>query len=90
MVFDPGMNELLKKAEDGLQPASWEDFLQFTGQDAWIDCMEIVRSSMTDNYVVETRLSDRCVADYPEDTWDFHEYCREENPNHGTCHFYCT
>ena len=78
------MNELLKKVEDGVQPASWDDFLQFTGQDAWIDCMEIVRASMTDNYVVETRMSDQCITDYPEDTWDFYHYC-QDNADHGMC-----
>ena len=79
------MNELLRKVEAGMQPASWTDFLQFTGQDAWIDCMEIIRSSMTDNYVVESRTTDQCIADYPEDTWDFDGYCRDTKPDHPWC-----
>jgi|TARA_B110000238_G_scaffold186954_1_gene216596 hypothetical protein len=68
-----------------MQPATWVDFVQFTGQDAWIDCMEIIRSSMTDNYVVESRTTDQCVADYPEDTWDFYGYCRDTEPDHPWC-----
>ena len=41
------MNKLIDGAVAGTSSATWTDFMQYTGKDDWIECMDIFMSSMT-------------------------------------------
>lgn len=79
-----GMNETLSRASKGVSAISWDDFVQFTGRDAFVDCMELVSLSVTDAYENVTLLTDECTLPYPETSSGIWSFC-ESNPDHEYC-----
>ena len=79
------MNKLIDAAVAGTSTAKWSDFMQYTGKDDWIECMDIFMSSMTDAVGEKQIETDMCSKELPEDVYDPWGFCRNATDN-----AYCT
>ena len=79
------MNKLIDAAVAGTSTATWSDFMQYTGKDDWIECMDIFMSSMTDAVGEKQIETDMCSKELPEDVYDPWGFCRNATDN-----AYCT
>ena len=59
------MNKLIDAAVAGTSTATWSDFMQYTGKDDWIECMDIFMSSMTDAVGEKQIETDMCSKELP-------------------------
>lgn len=69
------MNKLIDAAVAGTSSATWTDFMQYTGKDDWIECMDIFMSSMTDAVGEKQMETDVCSKELPEDVYDPWGFC---------------
>ena len=80
------MNKLIDAAIAGTSSATWTDFMQYTGTDDWIECMDIFMSSMTDAVGDKQIETDMCSKELPEDVYNPWGFCMNAtNADHAYC-----
>ena len=58
--------------------SQWTDYLQYTGTDTWIDCVDIFYQSMQDGEGEKTIVTDQCTKSLPAEVYDPWRYCRDD------------